>query len=74
MKLIKIIDILGWYSDSVNNVEKELAEAVKQVTEWEKDAKKYRESLIKRCPECSNDVTEDWNFCRKCGWDGLCHA
>lgn len=46
----------------------------KALTQILEDAKKWRESKIKRCPDCNNDITETWNFCRKCGWDGLCHA
>ena len=41
MKLDRVIDILGWYPDAVNNVEKEFKQAVKQVTKWKEDAEKF---------------------------------
>jgi len=41
MKLDRIIDILGWYPDAVNNVEKEYKKAVRQVTKWKEDAEKF---------------------------------
>jgi len=41
MKLTEVTSILGWYSDSVNGVEKEVKEARKQVKEWREGAEKW---------------------------------
>ena len=54
MKLKEIIDILGWYPDTVNGVEEKYYEAVRTVAEWNNIVERLRKVIIEKQRELLN--------------------